>query len=117
MDRQALQILGTVILIAGLMCGSIGAHRIATNLSISDEEALAEARRAVLPEKGATASQRGKSLRGNVEFQVWASALQVTNRVRKEKRSAGLVFLVFGIISVIWGMNMIYNGRATRDDA
>lgn len=117
MDKQALQILGTVILIAGLLGGSIGAHRIATNLPISDEEALAEARRAVLREEGATMNQWGRSLRGNVEFQVWESALQVTNRVRKEKRSAGLVFLVFGIISAIWGMNMIYNGRATRDDA
>ena len=104
-------------MIAGLVCGAIGAHRIATNLPISAEEALAEARRAVLPEKGATTSQRGKSLRGNVEFQVWESALQVTNGIRTEQRFAGSVFLVLGIISVIWGMTMIYNSRATQDEA
>ncbi len=111
MDKQALQIIGTVLLIAGLVFGSIGAHRIATNLPISDEEALAESRRAVLSEEGDTTSQRGKSLRGNVEFQVWESALQVTNRVRTEQRSEGSVFLVFGIISVIWGMTLLYNSR------
>ncbi len=111
MDKQTLQIIGTVILIAGLVFGSIGAHRIATNLPISDEEVLAEARRAVLSEKGATANQRGESLRGNIEFQVWKSALQVTNRVRTEKRSEGSVFLVSASILVIWGMTMVYNSR------
>ncbi len=117
MDKQVLQIIGTVLLLAGLVFGSIGAHRIATNLPISDENSLAEARRAVLPEKGDTTSQGGESLRGNVEFQVWKSALQVTNGVRTEERSEGSVFLVSGIISVIWGMTMLYYSRSTPDEA
>lgn len=111
MDKKTLQIIGTVLLIAGLVFGSIGAHRISTNLPISDEEVLAEARTAVLSGKGVTVSQRGESLRGNVEFQVWKSALQVMNRVRTEERAEGLVFLVSGIILVIWGMTLIHNSR------
>jgi hypothetical protein len=92
-------------------------HRIATNLPISDEEVLAEARRAVLSERGGTASRRGESLPGNVEFQVWKSALQVTNSVRTEERSEGSIFLVSGIILVIWGLTMVYNSRLTPDGA
>lgn len=111
MDKLTLQIIGTVLLIAGLLFGSIGAYRIATNLPISDEEVLAQARRSVLSKEGATASQRGESLRGNVEFQVWKSALQVTNRVRTEERSEGSILLLSGIILVIWGMTMVYNSR------
>lgn len=117
MDKQALQIVGSVLLIAGLVFGSIGVHKIATNLPISDEEALAESRRAVLPEKGDKASQRGNSLRGKVEFQVWESALQVENTNRTEKRSEGSVFLVLGIISVIWGMALLHNSRGIPDKA
>jgi len=98
-------------LIAGLVLGSLGAHRIATNLPISDEEVLAEAGRAVLSGKEATASQKGEALRGNVEFQVWKSALQVTNTVRTEERSEGSVFLLSGFILAIWGMTMVYNSR------
>jgi hypothetical protein len=115
MDKKTLQTIGAVLLIAGLVLGSTGAHRIATNLSISDEEVLSEARRAVVPEKGGTGSQGAESLGGNVEFQVWKSALQVTNKVRKEERMDGLVFLVSGIILVIWGIIMVYNGRLTPD--
>ena len=117
MDKKTLEIIGNVLLIAGLVFGSIGVHRIATNLPISDEEVLAEARRAVLSEKGSTASQMDESFRGNIEFQVWKSALQVTNKVRTEKRSEGSVFLVSGIILVIWGMIMVYNSRLTPDGA
>jgi hypothetical protein len=111
MDKRTLQIIGIVLLIAGLVFGSLGAHRIATNLPISDEEVLAEARRAVLSGKEATANQKGESSRGNVEFQVWKSALQVTNTVRTEERSEGSVFLVSGFIFLIWGMAMVYNSR------
>jgi len=111
MDTQALQIIGTVLLIAGLVFGSIGAHRIATNLPISDKEALAETRRAVTQVAGDTTSQRGKSLRGNVEFQVWESALQVENKVRTEQRTEGSVFLVLGIISGIWAGALLHNSR------
>ena len=117
MDKQALQIVGTVLLIAGLAFGSIGAHMIVTNLPISDEEALAESRRAVLPEKGDTASQRGESLRGKVEFQVWESALQVENRNRTDKRSEGSVFLLLGIISFIWGIALLHSSRGDPDEA
>ncbi len=56
-------------------------------------------------------------MRGNVEFQVWKSALQVTKGVRTEERSEGSVFLVSGIISVIWGMTMLYYSRSTPDEA
>jgi hypothetical protein len=111
MDKRTLQTIGTVVLIAGLVFGSIGAYRIATNLPISDEKALAEARRTLLSGKEATENQRGESLRGNVEFQVWKSALQVTNRVSTEERSKGLVHLVSGFILLIWGMTMVYNSR------
>jgi hypothetical protein len=111
MDKKTLQIIGTVLLIAGLVFGSIGAYRISTNLPIPDEEVLAEARTALLSGTGGTASQRGESSLGNVEFQVWKSALQVTNRVRREERAEGLVFLVSGIILVIGGMTMIHNSR------
>jgi len=111
MDKQTLQTIGTVVLISGLVFASLGAYRIASNLPISEEEALAEARRAVLSGKGATASQRSASLRGNVEFQVWESALQVTNSLRTKERSAGLVYLLSGFILVIWGMTMVYNSR------
>ena len=48
---------------------------------------------------------------GNVEFQVWKSALQVTNTVRTQERSEGSVFLVSGFIFLIWGMAMVYNSR------
>jgi hypothetical protein len=113
MDKRTLQITGTVLLIAGLVFGSIGTYRIAMNLPISDEEVLAEAKEAALSEKGAAASQKGESLPGNVEFQVWKSALEVTNRVRTEERSEGSVFLVSGVILVIWGMTMVYNSRLT----
>jgi hypothetical protein len=113
MDKRAFQIVGTVMLVAGLVACSIGAHGIATNLPVSDEQALSEAKRAVFAEKGATATRRGESLQGNVEFQVWKSALQATNKIRKEKRSEGSVFLVSGIIAVIWGVTMLYNSRTT----
>lgn len=99
------------MLIAGLVLGSIAVLEIATNLPISDEKALTEARRAVSPEEGATTGRRGESLRGNIEFQVWTSALQVANTVRKEKRTHGSVFLVIGFILVIWGMTLLYNSR------
>lgn len=111
MDKRTLQIIGIVLLMAGLVFISLGAHRIATNLPISNEEVLAEARRALLSGKEATGSQKGESLRGNVEFQVWKSALQVTNTVRTKERSEGSVFLVSGFIFLIWGMAMVYNSR------
>ncbi len=117
MDKQTLQIVGTVILIAGLVLGSIGAHRIVTNLPISDEEGLAEASRVLRTQKGAAARQEGESLRRSLEFQVWKSALQVTNKVRKEERVEGTVFLVSGIISLIWAITVLYNSSSTPDDA
>ena len=40
MNKQTLQLVGTVLLVAGLALGSIGTHRIVTNLPISDDEAL-----------------------------------------------------------------------------
>ena len=97
MDKKTLQIIGAVIFIAGLVLGSIGVRGILTNLPISEEEGLAEAKRAVLPEEGAASGRSDESLQGNVEFQVWKSALQVTKRVRTEKRSGGSVFLVSGV--------------------
>jgi len=71
----------------------------------------AEAKKAVTPGNGPSAGQRDESLEANVEFQVWKSALQVTNRVRAEKRSQGSIFLLCGFIPVIWGMTLLYNSR------
>lgn|GEM_PF-2710720 len=111
MDKKTLQIAGALLLIAGLVLGSIGAYGIATNLPVSDEQPLAEAKKAVTPGNGPSAGQRDESLEANVEFQVWKSALQVTNRVRAEKRSQGSIFLLCGFIPVIWGMTLLYNSR------
>jgi len=116
MNKQTLQLVGTVLLVAGLALGSIGTHRIVTNLPISDDEALAEARRSVLTDEEPAANRRGESLQGNVELQVWKSAIQHTNKARTEKRVEGAVFLVLGFIAFIWGMTIIYNSRSTPDE-
>ena len=98
MDKRTLQFLGIIALAADLVIGGLGAHRIATNLPVSDEEAMAEARRAFLPEGGATPSRTGESVRGDVELRVWESAMEIRNTIRAKNRSAGSVYFVFGFI-------------------
>jgi hypothetical protein len=101
------------ILIAGVVLGAVGAHRIAMNLPLSHEQTLAEAKRAVSDRERETESRRSESLQGNVEFQVWQSVLQVTSKVRREKRLEGSIFLLSGVIALIWGVALLYTGRST----
>ena len=113
MDKHTLQLLGIIALAAGFVVGGIGAHRIAMNLPVSDEEALAEARRTLMPEGGATTSRAGESLRGDVELQVWESAMETWNTIRTQNRSEGSVYLVIGFIGIVWGLSMLYYGGIT----
>ncbi len=116
MDKQTFQIAGSLLLIAGLVLGSVGTFRIFTNLPLSDERALEEARRAVLTEEGITESPGRKSLREDIELHVWTCALKMTNKDRKETRDRGVVLLVSGIFSVIWGTAALYTSSSILNE-
>ena len=105
--------LGSGKALAGFALGSIGTYSICTNLPVSETKALEEAKRAMLAEEGSTGSPGGESMRRNVELHVWTSAFEVANVDRKERRGEGLVFLVSGIISLIWGITVLYNSTST----
>ena len=115
MDKQTLKIAGTLILLAGLVAGSIGGYRIAANLPVSYEMTPAGVEGVVFSADRSAVAQRGESLRGDVEIQVRKSAIRSANKERKEKRSDGSVWLVSGIIAVIWGVTILYNSRSTPE--
>ena len=115
MDKQTLKIAGTLILLAGIVAGSIGGYRIAANLPVSDEMTPTREEGVVFPSERTAAAQRSESLRGDVEIQVRKSAIQSANKERKEKRSEGSVWLVSGIIALIWGVTILYYSRSTPE--
>lgn len=113
MDKQTLQIVGSVILIAGLTVGSIGTYRIVKNLPISDAEALRVSRGALSALEGLSEDPGQATLQEKVELQVWQSALKMTNKDRKERRDEGAIWLLSGIIAVIWGAAVLHYIRTT----
>ncbi len=113
---RTLQITGTLLLLAGLAIGSVGAYRFCTNLPLSDEKVLQEARKAVPQKEGTREGPRQQVLREKVELDVWTSALKMTNKRRKEIRDEAVVFLVSGLLSVMWGIAVLYNGRTASKD-
>jgi hypothetical protein len=117
MDKQTLQLLGTIALLAGLFVAGLGANKIAMNLPVSDEQALEEAKMALMAQEGLTGSRTGESLRGDVELQVWESATESRNEIRTKMRSEGSVLLVIGLIGVVWGVAMLYYGGITPGGA
>jgi hypothetical protein len=111
MFKQTLQIVGSVILIAGLTVGSIGTYWIVKNLPISDAEALRVSRGALSAIEGLSEDPEQATLQDNVELQVWQSALTMTNKDRKERRDEGAMWLLSGIIAVIWGVTVLQYSR------
>jgi hypothetical protein len=111
MDSRTIQIIGLVILLAGVGFGSSGAHKIWTNLPLSEEKATAAARSVRLAEDGIAEGPAGRTLHGSVELHVLASAIEMANLHRKAKREEGLLLLVSGALAVMWGITVLYNSR------
>jgi hypothetical protein len=110
MDRTTLQVVGILILLAGLALASLGAYRIYRNQPLSEENALPR-RRTALTEEGDGRSRRNEPAPQDVELQVWKSTLEMTNASRKEKRAEGATFLLAGTIGILWGLTALYSGR------
>lgn len=115
MDKQTLNTLGTLILVAGLAVCSVGAYKIVTNLPVSDADAMQG------PDGALSARDPGDapghaSLQRDVELQVRKSALKIRNKDRSEKRGEGIGWLVSGMIVLIWGATMLLNSRDTPSE-
>jgi len=113
LGKQTLLAIGTLIVLGGLVLASIGGHKIIQNLPLSEERAIEEMKRALLDRSGIQDEQSDESFGGRVEVETWKSARGTMNEVRSEKRVKGAVFLVSGIVSVIWGFTVLYASRST----
>ena len=88
-------------------------YRICTNLPLSDEKVWEEATEAVLQKEGIRKNPRRESLQEKVELDVWTSALKMTNRAREKNRGEGAVWFFSGILSLLWGITVLFYGRRT----
>ena len=116
MDKRTLKIVGTVILIAGIAVGSIGTHGIVMNLPISEAEAWKTSRGGFTATKDRPEDSKHATLQEDVELQVRRSALQMTNEDRRERRDEGAIWLLSGIIAVIWGAAVLQFSRSTSKE-
>ena len=113
MGKQTLLVIGTLIVVGGLVLASIGGRKIIQNLPLSEERAAVEAKRALQDRQKISDERRDESFGRRVEVEIWKSALGTMNEVRREKRFKGALFLVSGIASVIWGSTLLYASRNT----
>jgi hypothetical protein len=113
LGKQSLLVIGTLIVLGGLVLASMGGHKIIRNLPLSEEAAMEEAKSALLDRQGVSGEQGVGSYGGRVEVEIWKSARGTMNELRREKRVKGSVFLVSGIASVIWGLTVLYASRST----
>ena len=83
------------------------------NLPLSEERAVEQAKKALLDRGGTSDERRDDSFGRRAEVEIWKSARGTMNEVRKEQRVKGTVFLLSGIVSVIWGATVLYASRST----
>jgi hypothetical protein len=112
-ERTTLLVIGSLILAGGLLLASIGGHKVMTNLPVSEETALKEANRELPDSQGEDAQPGGRSTGESVEVEIWKSVQEAVNEVRKSKRTEGIVFIISGIASALWGLAILYNSRST----
>jgi hypothetical protein len=113
LGKDILLAIGTLIVLGGLVLASIGGHKIIQNLPLSEERAVEEAKNALMDRRGISDEQRDHSFGVRAEVEIWKSARGTMNEVRREQRVKGAVFLFSGIVSVIWGITVLYASRST----
>jgi len=113
LGKDILLAIGTLIVLGGLVLASIGGQKILQNLPLSEKRAVEEARSALMDRRGISDEQRDDSFGGRAEVEIWMSARGTMNEVRREERVKGAVFLFSGIVSVIWGITVLYASRST----
>jgi hypothetical protein len=113
LGKDILQAIGTLIVLGGLVLASMGGHKIIQNLPLSEERAVEEAERALMDRRGVSDERGGDSFGGRAEVEIWKSARGTMNEVRREQRFKGAVFLLSGIVSVIWGATVLHVSRST----
>jgi len=113
--RRILTLLGSLILAAGLVLAAIGGHKIVTNLPLSEERVVEEARRALFGQQQASENPSDPSSGESVELEIWKSALEMMSEVSKAKRTEGIAFLLSGVIAILWGLTILYNSKSTPD--
>lgn len=113
MEKQTFLATGTLVLVAGLVLVSTGAHKIITHLPLSEERTLHEAAGSLRFHQGTAEGSREESARGSVEVEIWKSARVMINEIREAKRAEGVGFLLAGLILVVWGGTLLYSSRNT----
>ena len=81
MGRRILMLMGFLILAAGLGLAAIGGHKILTNLPMSEERVVEEARRVLIGQQQTSENPPDPSAGESVELQIWKSALEMMSEV------------------------------------
>lgn len=89
MEKRTFLATGALILLAGLVLISIGAHKIVSNLPLSQERTLREAEAALWLHQGGAEEPREALEGGSVEVQIWLRTGDDQQSTSSEKSGGG----------------------------